>query len=67
MFKSLSDDQIVQLACLGSLVFAVGLTSVSYWLGSARREAQGRLSANEKLSEHLLAARIQAEAKRKAA
>jgi hypothetical protein len=67
MFNSLTDDQIVQLACLGTLVLAVGLTSLSYWLGSARKDAMVRMTSNEKLNAHLLAAKATAAAKRKAA
>lgn len=67
MFSSLTDDQVVQLACLGSLVFVVGLTSLSYWLGSARKDAMIRLNSNEKLLAHLSAARATATASRKAA
>ena len=44
MFNSLTDDQVVQLACFGTLVLAVGLTSLSYWLGSARKDAMIRMS-----------------------
>jgi len=39
MFSSLSDDQIAQLGCLGALIIAIGITSLSYWLGSARKQA----------------------------
>jgi hypothetical protein len=67
MFNSLTDDQIVQLACLGTIVLAVGMTSLSYWLGSAREEAMARMSGKEKLNAHLLAAKATAAAKRKAA
>lgn len=67
MLNSLTDDQVVQLACFGTLVFAVGLTSLSYWLGSARKDAMLRLTSTEKLSAHLLAAKAAAAANRKAA
>lgn len=67
MFNSLTDDQVVQLACMGTLVLAVGLTSLSYWLGSARKEAMARTSSKEKLTAHLLAAKASAAATRKAA
>ena len=67
MFNSLTDDQVVQLACFGTLVFAVGLTSLSYWLGSARKDAMTRLSSSEKLTAPLLAAKASAAANRKAA
>lgn len=67
MFSSLTDDQVVQLACFGSLVFVVGLTSLSYWLGSARKEALIRMNSNEKLLAHLTAAKSAAAATRKAA
>ena len=52
---------------LRSLVFVVGLTSLSYWLGSARKDAMIRLSSNEKLLAHLTAAKTTAAAHRKAA
>ncbi|QDT52538.1 hypothetical protein Pan44_05500 [Caulifigura coniformis] len=67
MLNSLTDDQVVQLACLGTLVFAVGLTSLSYWLGSARKDAMIRSSSREKLTAHLLAAKTTASVNRKAA
>jgi hypothetical protein len=57
MFNSLTDDQVVQLACFGTLVLAVGLTSLSYWLGSARKDAMARMTSQEKLAAHLLAAK----------
>ena len=57
MFNSLTDDQVVQLACMGTLVLAVGLTSLSYWLGSARKEAMTRMTSKEKLAAHLMAAK----------
>jgi hypothetical protein len=60
MFNSLTDDQIVQLACLGTLVLAVGLTSLSYWLGSARKDALTRMTSQEKLAAHLMAAKASA-------
>jgi hypothetical protein len=64
MWNSLTDDQIVQLACLGALVFAVGLTSLSYWLGSARKDAMTRMTSSDKLTAHLMQAKA---ARRKAA
>lgn len=67
MINSLTDDQIVQLACLGTLVLAVGLTSLSYWLGSARKDAMTRMSSKEKLAAHLMTAKATASTKRKAA
>ena len=67
MFNSLTDDQVVQLACLGALVFAVGLTSLSYWLGSARKEATISLNGSAKLAAHLQAAKAAAQTNRKAA
>ncbi|HVJ85814.1 MAG TPA: hypothetical protein VM452_09240 [Caulifigura sp.] len=67
MLNSLTDDQVVQLACFGALVFAVGLTSLSYWLGSARREAVASTNSREKLASHLAAAKSMAAANRKAA
>ncbi len=67
MLNSLTDDQVVQLACFGALVFAVGLTSLSYWLGSARREAVASTNSREKLAAHLAAAKSTAAANRKAA
>ncbi len=67
MLNSLTDDQVVQLACFGALTFAVGLTSLSYWLGSARKDALNRLSGREQLAAHLAAARTVAAANRKAA
>ncbi|HVJ66998.1 MAG TPA: hypothetical protein VM510_03380 [Caulifigura sp.] len=67
MFNSLTDDQVVQLACFGSLVFVVGLTSLSYWLGSARKDAMIRMNSSEKLLAHLATAKSTATANRKAA
>jgi|EndMetStandDraft_5_1072996.scaffolds.fasta_scaffold760058_2 hypothetical protein len=58
MFNSLTDDQVVQLACFGTLVLAVGLTSLSYWLGSARKDAMIRMTSKEKLAAHLMAAKV---------
>ena len=66
MFNSLTDDQIVQLACMGTLVLAAGLTSLSYWMGSARKDAMTRMSSKEKLAAHLMAAKASA-SNRKAA
>jgi len=67
MFNSLTDDQVVQLACFGILMLAIGLTSLSYWLGSARKDAMTRMSSKDKLAAHLLAAKASASANRKAA
>ena len=67
MLNSLTDDQVIQLACLGALVFVVGLTSLSYWLGSARKDATARLSSSAKLAAHLHAAKAAAQSTRKAA
>jgi len=67
MLNSLTDDQVVQLACFGALVFVVGLTSLSYWLGSARKEAMASTNSREKLAAHLAAAKASAAQARKAA
>jgi hypothetical protein len=46
MLASLSDDQIAQLGCVGALTIAIGITSLSYWLGSARKQATRPLSSS---------------------
>jgi hypothetical protein len=39
MLNSLSDDQIAQLGCVAVFFVSCGLTTVSYWLGGARKRA----------------------------
>lgn len=58
MLASLSDDQIAQLGCLGAMTIAIGITSLSYWLGSARKQATRPLaSTTPAISAASLAAR----------
>ena len=46
MFDSLTDDQIAQVGCLGAFLGAIVITTLSYWLGSARTQADRRIAGS---------------------
>lgn len=45
MLNSLSDDQIAQIGCAAAILLAVGITSLSYWLGNARHHVGRQMSS----------------------
>ncbi|MBX3443754.1 MAG: hypothetical protein KF774_15200 [Planctomyces sp.] len=69
MLESLSDNQIAQAGCAAALVTSMGIASLSYWLGGARRrslELQGRVIPTGNAAQDAVAAAV-AQARRKAA
>jgi hypothetical protein len=44
MLDFLTDDQIAQIGCAAAIMAAIGITSLSYWLGNARHHAGPQMS-----------------------